>query len=65
MFNISKYRMGGIQLKISQDISQTCCREIKCSGVISDYVVKSPWMAAFLASALNLKALIFFFLHGF
>lgn len=65
MFNIFKSRMSAIQLKRSQDISQSCCCEIKHPAGISDYVVKFPWMAAFLVSALNLKALFFFFLHGF
>lgn len=53
--------MGGIQLKISQETSPTCCSEIKHSAMISDYIVKLPWIAAVLVSASNLKALNLFF----
>lgn len=57
--------MGGIQLKISQETFQTCCCEIRRSGMISDYVVKLPWMTAFLVSALNPKTLSPFFFMDF
>lgn len=65
MFSVFKYRMGGVQLKIAQETSQTCCCEIKCSGMISDFVVKLPWMTAFLVSASNLKGLSLFFFMDF